>query len=104
MLMLVAFLATREIALGQGIAVIAVLLPIYLPVVGTGIVTAPMKLMVGLYMNVKIAKVRSDNNELRQAKDVTEPDGIWLDFEIWNHTGEFHVSKKGFHCPQCDGG
>jgi hypothetical protein len=40
-IILIAFLGTREIVPGQGIAVIAVLLSIFLLVVGTGMIMAP---------------------------------------------------------------
>ncbi len=41
-IMLIAFLGTSEIVPGQGIAVIAVLLTIFLLVVGTGVIMAPL--------------------------------------------------------------
>lgn len=42
-----------------------------------------------------------DNDELRQAKDLSEPDANWMDFDIWKHEDNFHVSAGKIKCPRC---
>ncbi len=37
----------------------------------------------------KCAGVWFDQDELRKAKDQTEPDLNWMDFEIWKHEDRF---------------
>ena len=43
-----------------------------------------------------------DEGELRKAKDETDPDLHWMDFELWKHPDRFHVAVKPIKCPQCD--
>jgi Zn-finger nucleic acid-binding protein len=40
-----------------------------------------------------------NEDDLREAKDETEPDLTWLDFEIWQHEERFHVRPNGLLCP-----
>jgi len=42
----------------------------------------------------KCAGVWFDQNELGKAKDQTEPDLNWMDFEIWKHEDRFKFSHK----------
>lgn len=42
-----------------------------------------------------------DADELRQTKDQADPDLRWMDFELWKHEDEFHVSEKKMKCPKC---
>lgn len=42
-----------------------------------------------------------DTEGLRKAKDETDPDLKWLDFEIWNHEELFRVSPNPLKCPRC---
>jgi uncharacterized protein len=44
-----------------------------------------------------------DADELRRAKDYTEPDANWLDFEIWTRSDQVQASKATLRCPACDG-
>ncbi len=43
-----------------------------------------------------------DNDELRQAKDVSEPDAAWMDFDIWKHADRFTSTVDDIRCPRCD--
>ena len=43
-----------------------------------------------------------DEDELRQAKDETDPDINWMDFDIWQHKDKFRVAAKPAKCPKCD--
>jgi Zn-finger nucleic acid-binding protein len=43
-----------------------------------------------------------DEGELGKAKDETDPDLNWLDFELWQHEDEFHVAVRPIKCPRCD--
>ena len=49
----------------------------------------------------KCAGVWFDQDELRKAKDQTEPDLNWMDFEIWKHEDRFKFSQKPINCPKC---
>jgi len=49
----------------------------------------------------KCAGVWFDQDELRKAKDQTEPDLNWMDFEIWKHEDRFKFSQKPAKCPKC---
>ena len=49
----------------------------------------------------KCAGVWFDQDELRKAKDQTEPDLNWMDFEIWNNEDKFKFSHKPIQCPKC---
>jgi Zn-finger nucleic acid-binding protein len=42
-----------------------------------------------------------DQDELRKAKDQTDPDLNWMDFEIWKHEDRFNLSAKPIPCPKC---
>lgn len=42
-----------------------------------------------------------DRDELRLAKDRTDPDLNWMDFELWKHEDRFRISSKPFRCPKC---
>jgi Zn-finger nucleic acid-binding protein len=42
-----------------------------------------------------------EEEELRAAKDETDPDLAWMDFEIWRHGDRFEVSVKPLRCPRC---
>jgi len=40
-------------------------------------------------------------DELRTAKDSTDPDLNWMDFEIWKHEDQFKTTLKNMSCPKC---
>jgi len=42
-----------------------------------------------------------DKDELRQAKDATDSDLSWLDFEIWKHEEDFQTTESSRKCPAC---
>ncbi len=42
-----------------------------------------------------------DKDELRQAKDITDSDLNWMDFEIWKHEDRFKAKTSGINCPVC---
>jgi Zn-finger nucleic acid-binding protein len=42
-----------------------------------------------------------DHDELRQAKDLTEPDLVWLDFDIWKQEEKLQPKAGGLTCPKC---
>lgn len=42
-----------------------------------------------------------DKDELRQAKDITDSDLNWMDFEIWKHEGSFKAKPSEINCPVC---
>ena len=42
-----------------------------------------------------------DDDELRQAKDVSGKDINWIDFEIWKHEDLFKVEPRDLKCPKC---
>lgn len=42
-----------------------------------------------------------DQGELQAAKDQTDPDLNWLDFEIWKHKDRFRVAAQPLQCPRC---
>lgn len=42
-----------------------------------------------------------DEDELRKAKDQTDADLRWMDFELWEHEDEFRVSAESAKCPKC---
>ena len=42
-----------------------------------------------------------DQDEFQAAKDQTDPDLNWLDFEIWKHKDQFRVSAHPLQCPKC---
>jgi Zn-finger nucleic acid-binding protein len=43
-----------------------------------------------------------DKDELRKAKDETNSDLNWMDFELWKHQDLFHVATKPVACPKCN--
>ena len=42
-----------------------------------------------------------DTDELRKAKDETDADLRWMDFDLWKHPERFHVTSKPIPCPDC---
>ena len=42
-----------------------------------------------------------EEDELRQAKDFTDTDLNWLDFEIWKNKDKFKSSESNIKCPDC---
>jgi Zn-finger nucleic acid-binding protein len=42
-----------------------------------------------------------DDDELRKAKDQTDPDLKWMDFDLWKHKDRFRASEKPVKCPKC---
>jgi len=42
-----------------------------------------------------------EQDELRQAKDATDKDLRWMDFEIWKHKDRFSARPAKLKCPQC---
>jgi Zn-finger nucleic acid-binding protein len=42
-----------------------------------------------------------DKDELRQAKDITDSDLNWMDFEIWKHEKDFKARETHILCPNC---
>ena len=43
-----------------------------------------------------------DKGELKQAKDLADPNLNWLDFEIWKHPEKFSSKEGAIKCPTCD--
>jgi Zn-finger nucleic acid-binding protein len=43
-------------------------------------------------------------DQLRQAKDETDPDLNWMDFDIWKHPERFRISTAPLKCPACSQG
>jgi Zn-finger nucleic acid-binding protein len=44
-----------------------------------------------------------EDQELRLAKDQTDADLAWMDFEIWRHPERFQRSPRALGCPSCGG-
>ena len=42
-----------------------------------------------------------EKNELRKAKDASEPDLNWLDFDLWSDPESFAADWSSRQCPQC---
>ena len=42
-----------------------------------------------------------EDGELREAKDIAEPDTNWMDFEIWKHEDRFKSEPRNLACPKC---
>lgn len=42
-----------------------------------------------------------DQDELRKAKDETDSDLNWMDFEIWKHEDKFTFTPRELKCPKC---
>jgi Zn-finger nucleic acid-binding protein len=42
-----------------------------------------------------------EDGELREVKDITEPDTNWMDFEIWKHEDRFQSEPRNLACPKC---
>ena len=49
----------------------------------------------------KCSGVWFDQDELRKAKDQTDPYLNWMDFEIWKHEDRFKFSQRDVKCPKC---
>ena len=43
-----------------------------------------------------------EDDELRKAKDSTDKDLNWMDFEIWKHEDQFKTEARNLPCPQCN--
>jgi uncharacterized protein len=43
-----------------------------------------------------------DKDELRQSKDIYDPDLNWMDFDIWKHKDQFKVLENSLSCPSCE--
>lgn len=50
----------------------------------------------------KCGGVWFDKDELRQAKDITDSDLNWMDFEIWKHKDRFKAKPSEIDCPVCN--
>ncbi len=44
-----------------------------------------------------------DRDELRQARNIADPDLAWMEFNLWKETDGFHVRKDSSKCPSCGG-
>ena len=45
-----------------------------------------------------------DQDELRRAKDQTDSDLNWMDFELWKYEDRYQISPKPIKCPKCSVG
>jgi len=67
---------------------------------------APMKIQnieeVEIDVCAQCAGIWFDQDELRRAKDRTEPDLNWMDFEIWKNKDKFSFSHRPINCPKCE--
>ena len=43
-----------------------------------------------------------EDDELRKAKDSTDSDLNWMDFEIWKHKDKSQARARNLACPQCN--
>ena len=43
-----------------------------------------------------------EDGELREVKDIAEPDTNWMDFEIWKHEDRFASEPRNLACPKCN--
>jgi Zn-finger nucleic acid-binding protein len=43
-----------------------------------------------------------EDDELRKAKDSTDEDLNWMDFEIWKHKDKFKIKSRNISCPKCN--
>jgi len=43
-----------------------------------------------------------EDDELRKAKDFTDSDLNWMDFEIWKHKDKSQARARNLACPQCN--
>lgn len=43
-----------------------------------------------------------EDDELRKAKDSSDQDLNWMDFEIWKHKDQFKAQSRELACPQCN--
>jgi Zn-finger nucleic acid-binding protein len=50
---------------------------------------------------VKCKGIWFDDDELRQAKDISGKDLNWMDFEIWKHEKDFKLIPGNRACPKC---
>jgi Zn-finger nucleic acid-binding protein len=44
-----------------------------------------------------------DADELRRAKDHSQPDANWLDFEVWTSSDRVQAAAAALRCPACGG-
>ncbi|HSG32077.1 MAG TPA: zf-TFIIB domain-containing protein [Thermodesulfobacteriota bacterium] len=49
----------------------------------------------------KCKSIWFDSDELRKAKDLTDENLNWMDFEIWKHEHLFKTKSKDLPCPKC---
>ncbi len=42
-----------------------------------------------------------EEDELRRAKDASEADLNWMDFEIWKNKDKFKAESRNLSCPKC---
>ena len=49
----------------------------------------------------KCSGIWFDQDELRKAKDKSDPDLNWMDFEIWKNEDKFNFSQMPIQCPKC---
>jgi Zn-finger nucleic acid-binding protein len=42
-----------------------------------------------------------DRGELQKAKDATDPDLSWMDFDLWREEDHFQISPGARPCPKC---
>ena len=42
-----------------------------------------------------------EDQELRLAKDHSDKDLVWMDFEVWKHPDRFKVEPRHLKCPSC---
>jgi Zn-finger nucleic acid-binding protein len=42
-----------------------------------------------------------EDGQLREVKDIAEPDTNWMDFEIWKHKELFKHEPRNLGCPKC---
>jgi len=50
----------------------------------------------------KCSGIWFDQDELRKAKDKSDPDLNWMDFEIWKNEDKFNFSQIPIQCPKCN--
>jgi Zn-finger nucleic acid-binding protein len=43
-----------------------------------------------------------EKDELQQARDASDPDLAWMDFEMWKDEDQFDISQGALRCPTCD--
>jgi len=50
----------------------------------------------------KCKSIWFEDDELRKAKDQTDTDLNWMDFEIWKHADKFQFGEESLTCPKCN--